>query len=73
MGNVEDLGNVEDSGIRFAARLQELTVDAEPEWLDDVSGITVTEHTSITELDEDTQNKLMRLYEAHAMKENKVI
>ncbi len=70
------MGNVEDSGIRFAARLQahfEETVDAEPEWLNDVSGITVVEHTSITEFDEQTQDKLMRLYEAHEMKSTKIL
>jgi len=70
------MDNLDDSGIRFAAKLQAHfteTVDAEPEWLDDVSGITVVEHTSITELDEQTQDKLMRLYDAHNMKSTRVL
>ena len=62
----------DESSIRFVADLQErfaeIEVD-EPEL--DPSGIIVVEHSDIRELDEETQNKLLRLYEAHEMRRNK--
>ena len=58
---------------RFVQKLRDkfATVAAEPEWLDDPSGITVTEHTGISELDEETQNRLMAIMEQHQMANGK--
>lgn len=61
---------IEDSSIRFAAHLREKlnedhTIDADPSWLPGADGITVIEHTGMHELDEETQNRLMRLKEEH--------
>lgn len=62
---------------RFVQKLRDKfsSIEAEPEWLDDPSGITVTEHTGISELDEETQNRLMAVMDQHRManEKNKLI
>lgn len=60
---------LDESGIRFVTMLRDkFARDADPKWLEDPTGITVVEHTGIHELDEETQNQLMRLMEEHQMK-----
>ena len=65
--------SIDDSNTRFVKKLRDKfaendhLIDADPDWLESPSGITVTEHTSIGELDEETQNRLMAVMEQHKM------
>lgn len=72
--------SIDNSNERFVQKLREKFatsdgkidgVDAEPEWLESPTGITVTEHTGISELDEDTQNRLMAVMDNHRMANEK--